>query len=48
MTSRPGNWENAASVDRPGNGQVVVPIDNLFLARAFAALLKQLKPNALL
>jgi hypothetical protein len=33
---------NAASVDRPGDRQVVVPINDLLLAGAFAALFKQL------
>jgi hypothetical protein len=28
---------DTASIDRPGNGQVVVPVDDLFLAGAFAA-----------
>jgi hypothetical protein len=32
---------NAAPVDRAGNGQVVVPIEDLILAGAFAALLEQ-------
>jgi hypothetical protein len=31
---------NAASIDRSGNGQVVVPVNDLFLAGAFAALIK--------
>ena len=33
---------NAASIDRSGNRQVVVPVNDLFLAGAFAALLEQL------
>jgi hypothetical protein len=33
---------NAASIDCPGNRQVVVPVNDLFLAGAFAALLEQL------
>jgi hypothetical protein len=33
---------NAASIDRPGNRQVVMSVDDLFLAGAFAALLEQL------
>jgi hypothetical protein len=33
---------NAASIDRSGNGQVVVPVNDLFLAGAFAALFEQL------
>jgi hypothetical protein len=33
---------NAASIDRSGDRQVVVPINDLFLAGAFAALLEQL------
>ena len=32
---------NAAPVDRAGNGQVGVPIEDLILAGAFAALLEQ-------
>jgi hypothetical protein len=31
---------NAASIDRPSNRQVVVPVDDLFLTRAFAARFK--------
>ena len=33
---------NAASIDRPGNRQVVMPVDDLFLVGAFVALLEQL------
>jgi hypothetical protein len=29
---------NAASIDRPGNYQVVMPVNDLFLAGAFATL----------
>jgi hypothetical protein len=31
-----------ASIERPGNGQVVMPIDDFLLAGAFAALFEQL------
>jgi hypothetical protein len=31
---------HAAAIDRPGNRQVVVPINDLFLAGAFAARFK--------
>jgi hypothetical protein len=33
---------NAASIDRSGNGQVVVPIDDFLLAGALATLFEQL------
>ena len=33
---------NAASIDRPGNGQIVVPIDDLLLTGPLAALFEQL------
>jgi hypothetical protein len=32
---------NAAAIDRPGNRQVVMPINDLLLAGAFAALFEQ-------
>jgi hypothetical protein len=33
---------NAASIDRPGNRQVVMPVNDLLLPSAFAALFEQL------
>jgi hypothetical protein len=41
MISRPGILGNAAAIDRPGNRQVVMPINDLLLAGAFAAHFEQ-------
>jgi hypothetical protein len=42
LTKRPGYWDTSASIDRPGNRQVVMPVDDLLLAGAAAAFPKQL------